>query len=168
MAGGAGSHGDKVGHPAGAAQRPAARADTSDAPGFLTGTNLLHLDAHLERLGEHLDELTEVHSLIGDVIEYGFIAITLVLNVTDFHIEMEVFGNLARAYHSVVFARLGLLVALDVGRLCEAEYALDVIGSALAATPAHATLHEGTHERDAAYVMTRSGLHRHHVANLEG
>lgn len=57
---------------------------------FLTGTNLLHLDAHVEGISKHLDELTEVNSLIGDIIEYSLVAITLILYVSDFHFQSEV------------------------------------------------------------------------------
>ena len=87
---GIGADAHKVLHPCSAAEFATTRTGTTDAACFLTGTNLLHLDAHVEGISKHLDELTEVNSLIGDIIEYSLVAITLILYVSDFHFQSEV------------------------------------------------------------------------------
>ena len=73
-------------HPGGAAEFAAARTDAAYATGLLTGTDLLHLDAHAEHFGQHLDELAEIYALIGNVVEDGLVAIALVLYVTNLHL----------------------------------------------------------------------------------
>lgn len=124
IASGAGGYRHKIGHPLRAAQWPSARADTAYATGLLAGTDLLHLDTHLEGFGQNLDKLAEVYTFVGDIVENSLIAVALVLYVANLHIEAEAFGYLAGAYHGIVLSGLCLLEFLDVGRLGEAEYPL--------------------------------------------
>ena len=95
ISGSARSHRHKVGHPTRATQRTAARTDTANSPCLLACANLFHFDANLKHIGKHLDELAEIDALIGNIIEYGLIAVTLILHVADFHVQMQIFGNLA-------------------------------------------------------------------------
>ena len=163
---GAGGYAHKVRHPARAAQRTAAGADAAYAAGFLARTDLFHLDAYLECLGKDFDKLTEVYTLVGDVIEYGLVAVALVLYVANLHVQPQALGNLAGAYHGIVLTRLGLFVFLDVDRLGEAEYALGV-GSITAGGTFHAKLGQGPGEGDGAYIMPRGGLDSNEVAWTE-
>ena len=125
---GGGAHADEVLHPRGAAEFPATRAEAANATGLLAGTDLLHLDAHVERLGQHFDELAEIHAPVGDVVENGFQSVALILHVTNLHLKSQVLGYLAAANHGVVLARLGFLIFLHIHGSCLAIDALDVIG----------------------------------------
>ncbi len=78
------------GHPGGAAEFASARTDATDASCFLAGAYLFHLDAYVEGVGKNLDELAEVHTLVGDVIEDGLVAVALIFHVAHLHVEVEV------------------------------------------------------------------------------
>ena len=156
----------EVGHPACATQRTAAGTDAAYAACLLARANLFHLNAHLECVGQHFDELTEVNALIGNVVEYRFVAIALIFNVADFHVELEVFGNLSGANHRVVFLGLCLLEAVEVGRLGLAEHALD-FGVTLDVCFAHLTRHEHAGERHLAYVVARSSFNGHCITDFK-
>ena len=170
-------HRHEVGHPLRAAQWAAAGAYAANAARFLAGAYLFHLDAHLEGLGEHFDKLTEVDAFVGDVIEYGLVAVALILDVADFHVELQVGGYLTGAYHRVVFLGAGFLITLEVAGFCLAEHALDFLGllgvAATAAVAArahafHAALDKEADQGHHAYVVARRGLHCDHVAYLKG
>ena len=81
-----GSDRHKVGHPAGTAQRAPAGPDTAYAASLLACPYLLHLDAYLEHVGQHLDELAKVDALVGDIVEYGLVAVALVLDIAYLHL----------------------------------------------------------------------------------
>ena len=125
--GGARGHGDEVGHPFRATQRAAAGAEATDAARFLTRADLFHLDAHLESLGQHLDELAEVNAFVGDIVEDGLVAVALIFDVADFHIEVERRGDFAGANHCVVLAGFGLFEFFEVGGFGLAEHAAHLV-----------------------------------------
>ena len=125
--GGIRTHTDEVLHPCGTAQFASARASTSDASSLLTRTDLLHLNPHVEGVGEHLDELSEIYTLVGNIIEYRLVAVALVFHVTDFHLQSKVFGYLSALNHGAVLSSLGLMVFVHVGWACYTIDALDVI-----------------------------------------
>ncbi len=104
----------ETGHPCGAAQRTPAWADAPYASGFLAGTDLLHLDTHLECFGQHLYELAEIDTLVGNIVEYGLVAVTLILHVADFHVELKARRDFTGTDHGVVFQRFGFFVAFKV------------------------------------------------------
>ena len=81
----------------------------------------------MEGFSQHLDELTEIHASIGDIVEDGFIAVTLVLHIANLHLQPQVLGNLAAANHGLMLARLGLLVLLHIYRAHLAIDVLDVV-----------------------------------------
>ena len=81
----------------------------------------------MEGFGQHLDELTEIHASIGDVVEDGFIAVALILDVANLHLQTQVLGNLAAADHRLVLARLGLLVLLHIHGAHLAVDVLDIV-----------------------------------------
>ncbi len=166
IAGGCCAHGDKVCHPAGAAEGSATRAYAANASGFLACAYLLHLDPHLEGVGEDFDELPEVDALVGNVVENGFVAIALILNITNLHVELEVFGYAACAHHGVVLAGASLGIFVEVAWLCNTEDALE-LGGGFHTGASHLQLYELAGESDAADVVARSGFHCHHVAYRE-
>lgn len=73
----------------------------------MPGADLFHFDAHLESCGEHFDELPEVYPLICDVIEDGFISVSLVFDISDFHFESEGERDLSAFDHGFVLERFG-------------------------------------------------------------
>lgn len=82
----------------------------------------------MESFGKHLDKLTEVYTLVGYIIEYGFVAVTLILHVANLHLQVKALGYLSALYHRSVFAALGLAVFFHIHGLGYAVYALDVVG----------------------------------------
>ena len=127
---------------------------------------MLHLDADFEHIGQHLDELAEINSLVGDIIEDGLVAVALVFHITDFHFQTEVHGYLPRTNHGVGLTRLGLLESLKVGGLCLAEHAQD-FGVGAQVGPAHLQLDELAGHGHLSDVVARVGFHGHHVAHVQ-
>jgi len=167
IAGGSGRDADEIGQPGGTAERTATGTYAADASSLLTRTNLLHLDSDLEGLGQHLDKLTEVDTLVGDIIEDGLVAVTLILDIADFHIELEVGGDFAGTNHRVVLPGAGLLVTFKVGSLRLAE---DTAGLSVRLYPClpHLQADKRAGEGHTAYVMARLSLDGHNVADFEG
>ena len=120
----------------------------------------------MEGLGQHLDELTEVDALVGDIIEDGLIAVALILYVANFHLQAEVFGNLSALYHRRMLTALSLLIFLHVDGLSDAIDALDVVGR-LQVGFFQLQTHETAGERYHADVVTGVGLHGNDVAFLQ-
>ena len=163
---GIGADAHKILHPCSAAEFATTRTGTTDAACFLTGTNLLHLDAHVEGISKHLDELTEVYSLIGDIVENSLVAITLILYVSDFHLQSQVQGNLSALNHGSMLAALCFLAFVEVYLLGNAIDALDVV-LRLEICLLQLQFHESTGECNHTDVVTRVGFHSHYVALFE-
>ena len=115
--GSVGIHRNEVLVPGGAAEFASAGASSADASGLLSSTDLLHFDAHVKGFGQHLDKLTKVYTLVGDVIEDSFIAIALVFYVADLHFQSEIFGDLSTLNHRIVFPTLGFGILIHISRL---------------------------------------------------
>ena len=161
-----GRYRNKVFHPCGAAHFPSTGADATDASGFLACTDLFHLDTYAESFGKHFDELAEIHTSISDVIEDGFAAVALIFHVADFHLQAQVFGNLAGTYHSVVFPALGFLVFLDV---CGFGLSINPFNFLFRFEVGLFDLqgNKPSGEGDHADVVSRAGFHGHGVALFE-
>ena len=97
--------------------------DAAYSAGFLACADLPHLYTHLEGVGEHFDKLAEVDALVGYVVEYGFVAVALKFDVADFHVQLQLFGDFAGAYHLVLLAGARLFELFKIGGLCLAEHA---------------------------------------------
>ena len=82
-------YGNKAGHPRRTAKLTSARPDASATSRLLPGAALIHLNTYAECISHYLDQLAEVHALIGNVIEDSLIAIPLVLYISDFHVQIE-------------------------------------------------------------------------------
>ena len=48
----------------------------------------------MECVGQHLDELTEIDSFLGYVVEDGLVAVALILHIADFHVQSQSLGYL--------------------------------------------------------------------------
>ena len=167
IAGGTGGYRHEIGHPARAAQLTAAGTQTANASGLLTGTDLLHLDTHPEDLGQHLDELAEVDPFVGDVVEDGLVAIALILDVADFHVEVQVLGNLAGPDHGVVLLGLGLFELLEVVGLGLAVDPLELGIVDLDVVLLHLQQHQPAGKGHLADVVPRRSLDGYQIARHE-
>ena len=165
-ASGVGADAHEVLHPCGAAEFSAAGARTADASSLLARSDLLHLDAHVEGIGKHLDELTEVDALVGDVVEYSLVAVALILHVANLHLQTEVLGYLSALNHGAVFAAFRLVVFVDVHGFSNAIYALYVV-SRLEVGFLQLQLHQASGERNRTDVVTRTCLNRHDIALVQ-
>ena len=162
-AGSSGADGTEVLHPRRTTQFSAARTDAADAAGFLTRTNLFHFNADMEGIGKNLDEFAEIDTTVGNVVENGFVAVALILDIADFHLKLKVFGDLASTQHGVILSRLGLVILLHVGRTC---LAIDTtnLGAGLEICLLHLQQDETAGQRDNADVVTGLRLDSHNVA----
>ena len=163
---GVGRHAREVLHPCGAAQLASARSCSTDASSLLSRSDLLHLNAYVECGCQVFDELTEVHTFVGDVVEYGFVSIALIFHVANLHLQSEAFGDLSALDHGVVLARLGLMVFLHVHRL---RYAIDasyVVGR-FEVGLFDLQMYKASGECHHADVVSGIGLHSHNVAFLQ-
>ena len=159
-------HGLEVFHPSRAAEFAAARPDAADASGFLSRTDLAHLDAHVEGVGQHANEFAEVHTRVGNVVENRFVAVALIFDVADFHIQFERFGNLSALDHRIVLTTAGFVPFFDVRGACFSIHAFDfscVFGLCLF----HLQGHKRAGERYGADVVAGRGFDGHHVAFLQ-
>ena len=166
-AGGTGGYRYERGHPRGATQLASARTDAADASGFLTGSDLLHLDAHMEGFGKYLDELSEVHTSVGNVVEDCLVAVSLVFHIAYLHIQVEAQSYLAGTNHGGVLACLRFVVFLHIHRLCLAVDALDV-GFRFDAGFLHLQRHEASGQCHHADVMSGSGFHGNNISLFQG
>lgn len=154
-------------HPRGAAQLAAAGAEPADAARLLPCADLLHLDPYVEPLGEDLDQLAEVHALVGDIVEDGLDLVALVLHVADLHVQSHVGGDLPRGDHRLVFEGDGLLPAFDVVGLGLAVDLPELAVVGVEARAAHLPRDQVARERDDADVVAGRSLHGHDVASFE-
>ena len=114
-------------------------------------------------IGQHLDELTEIHAAVGNVVEDCLEAVTLILHVAYLHLQTQVLGNLAGAYHGVMLAGLGLSILLHVNLTSLAVYAFDLdVGAQVGLL--HLELNQTAGHGDCAYVVAGIGFHSYNIA----
>ena len=154
-------------HPCGAAEFASARPRTAYAAGFLTGTNLLHLDADAERLGIDLNQLPEIDTSVSNIVEDGFASVALVLHVTNLHLELHVLGNLSCPYHRFVLECMCLFGTLEVSLGSETvdDACLEMLD--VDAAFAHLEDDELSDQRHFAYIVSGIAFHGHHLSFLE-
>ena len=121
------AHTDEVLHPRGTAQLASARACSTNTSSLLSRTNLLHLNPYVECVGKYLDELSEIHTLVSDIVEYGLVAVALIFHVTDFHLKSKVFSYLSALNHCAMLTSFGFIILVHVCWTGYTVYALDVI-----------------------------------------
>ena len=154
-------------HPCRAAQLASAGTCTSYASSLLTSSDLFHLYADAERLGIHLDQLPKIHTSVGDIVEDRFASVSLVLHVTDFHVELHVFGDLACLDHCLVLQRVRFIGSLQVGFCSQTvdTACLEVID--IDTVLAHLRYNELSYQRYLSYVVPGIAFHCHFHTFLE-
>ena len=121
----------------------------------------------MEFLGEVLDQLPEVHALVGDVVEDGFRPVALEFHVADLHVETEAGRQLAGADHGLVLAGDGFLPALDVEDLGLAVDPAEFVSVGVDAVAGQLLEHDRSFERHDAQVVPVLGFHDHEVSLLD-
>ena len=120
----------------------------------------------MECIGQYLDELAEVNAAIGNVVEDSLEAVTLILYIANLHLQTQVLGNLAGAYHGVMLACLGLSILLHIHLTCLAIDALYLyVGAQVGLL--HLELDQTSGHGNGTYVMTGIGLNGHDIAFLQ-
>ena len=160
----AGCHRLEVGQPGAAAQFAAAGAYAAHFAGFLSDADLLHLDADVELLGQHLDQVAEIHAVVGGVVEYRFRVVALVFDVVDLHHQSQLFGNLACFLERRLFLLDSRGPALDVADFGATEEFLDCLRLVVDFLLDHLDAAGLAGEADDAHVVARDALDGHHVA----
>ena len=120
----------------------------------------------MEGRSQILDQLAEVHTTVGDIIEDGLVAVALILHVADLHVQSETFGNLSALDHRAVLTGLCLAELIHIRRTGDAVDALDVVGRFQIGF-LYLEFHQTAGEGDDADVVTGTGLDGHHVALLQ-
>ncbi len=131
-------------------------ADTANAASFLTGSNLFHLNLDTKLGCQHFDQLPEVDTLIGNIIEYCFVAVTLILHIADLHLQSQLLSNLTGADHGRLLLCFCLFIFLQIGwagKSVDATQSSVVVFAEVVLL--HLELHQLTGEGDRADVMTR-------------
>ena len=120
----------------------------------------------MERGGQVLDELAEVHALVGDIVENGLVAIALILHVANLHVEAQVFGYLAALDHRAVLAGLGLAVLVHVDLARMTIHAANVVGR-LDVGLLNLQVHQTARQRHHTDVVAGIGFHGNDIALLQ-
>ena len=115
-------------HPSSTAKLSSTWTCTANAPCFLSSTNLFHLNADVESSCKILYELSKVNSFVCNVIEDCFIAVALVLHITNLHFQSQALSYLPTLYHCSVFTGFCLMILLHVNFFSQSIYSFDIIG----------------------------------------
>ena len=120
----------------------------------------------MKRFCQHLDKFSEVHTLIGDIVENGLVAVALVFHVADLHLQSQVLGDLPALNHRAVLTALGLLIFIHIHWFGDAVYASDLV-SRFQVGFLQLQLHQPSRQCHHADVVTGIRLHGHDVAFLQ-
>ena len=112
------------------------------------------------------DQLAEIHTLVSNIIEDGFVAVALILHITDFHVQPQVLCYLTALNHGTVLTSLGLVVFIHVNGFGNTVDALNVI-SRFQVGLFHLQAHQTAGQRHHADIVTGIGLNSHNVAFLQ-
>ena len=166
-AGGRRGDGLEVGDVVRAAELSSADTETAYETGLLTGSDLLHLDTDAEFLREYLDELPEVNTAVGNVVEDCLCPVALELHVSDFHLKPELNGDLPGPYHGLLLAGDGLLPFLDVELLGPPVDLLQLHSLGIKALAPHLAAYEGTLQSHYSEVVAALSLDNDHITHLD-
>ena len=120
----------------------------------------------MEGCGQVLNELAEIHTLVGYVVENSLVAVTLVLHVANLHLQTQSLGYFAALYHGGVLTCLRFAEFVHVYLTGNAVNALNVVGT-LQVSLLQLQLHQSASERHHADVVTWVGLYGHDVTLLQ-
>ena len=152
----------KVFHPSGTTEFASARSCTTDASCFLSCSDLFHFDAHMESICQNLDELSEIDTLVGNIIEDSFVAVSLIFHIANLHLQSKIFCNLSALNHGAVLTALGFLALFDIYRFGNSIDALDVI-CRFEIGFLDLQFHQSSCKSNHTNVMARTCLHRHDI-----
>ena len=162
-ASGTGAHRHEVLHPGGTTEFTSTGSGTANTPCFLARANLFHLNTHMKGVCQHLDQLSEIHTLVGNIIEYGLVAVALIFHITDFHLQIKVLGYLTTLDHGVMLSRFGLIILVHIHGFGNTVNAFDVV-SRLEVGLLDLQFHQSSRERHHTDVMSGIGFHGNDVA----
>ena len=120
----------------------------------------------MELLGKIFDQLTEVHSTIGNVVEDGLGAVALELNIANLHFQAKVVCQHSGTDHGFLLTGNGILPALDVKGTRLAVNLLELLLLRIHAFALHLSANNGTFQSNNAQVMTIGSFHNHQVTGF--
>ena len=156
----------EVTHPCRTTQFSTTRSNTANTTSFLTRTNLFHLNTHAEFFSEHLNQLTKIDTVICDIIEYRFATISLILNISNFHIEHHIFRYLTRTNHRCLFFGFCLFIFLNINWFHFTIHFSHFVTFHIDTILLYLAQHQATHQRNHANIMTRICFNSHHLTFL--
>ena len=116
----------------------------------------------MESVGKHLDELAEVDTLIGYIIENSLIAVALILHITNLHLQAKVLGYLSALNHCAVLTALSLVILVHIHRLGNAVDPLYVV-SRLKVGLLQLQFNESSGKCHGTDVMSRTCFNSHYI-----
>ena len=120
----------------------------------------------MECVGQNLDQLAEIHTFVGYIIEDCLVAVALILHVTNLHLQSQVLCYLSALNHCGVLAPLSLAAFVQVGLARYTVYAPYLVGR-LQIGFLYLHLHEPSRERHHTDVVSRISFYSHNVALLQ-
>ena len=151
----------------GAAKLSSAYADAAYQTSLLTSADLLHLHPDVELFRKILDKLAEVHTAIGNIIEYSLCAVSLELNIADLHFQAKVCGQYSGADHCLLLSGYCVLPALDIKRTGFAVDLFELCGLRVYAPAFHLTPHDWAFQSYNSKVMAGGSFHYNQVPHLD-
>ena len=116
----------------------------------------------MERLGKHLDQLTEIDTLVGDIVKYRLVAVALVFHVSYLHLQSEILSYLSALYHRPVFTAFSLSILVHIHGSCQSVDAFDVV-SRLDVGFLYLFFYESSCQRDNADVVSWVSFYSHDI-----
>ena len=162
--GGTRGHRLEIGQPGAAAQLTAAGAQTAHLAGLLAHTNLFHLDAHVELLGQHLNQRAEIYTVVGGIVKDGLGVVALVLHIVHLHLQVQVLGNATGFEQGLVLVLQAGHPTLQVGALGPAEQLAYRLVGGIHTAFLHLNAAHLAGQAHNAHIVSRRALHSHHVA----
>ena len=118
----------------------------------------------MKRCCKILYKLSEVYSLICNIIEYSFVSVALILYVAYFHLQVQCFCYLPAFYHRAVFLCFGLLIFLHVGFSCNSVHTFNIVRRLNTTSFLKLQLHQSACKRNYTYIMSRVCFYGHYVS----
>ena len=121
----------------------------------------------MECRSQVLDELTEVDTFVGNIIENGFLAVALILYVANLHLQTQPLGNLTALNHRRMLALFGFLVLVHIDGTSQTIDTADVF-STLQIGFLDLHVHQTARQRHHTDVVSGIGFHGDDVSLLQG
>ena len=150
-----------------AAEFTSAYTESSDKSGLLSSSDLLHLDTDTEFLGKDLDQLTEIHSSVCDIIKYRLGSVTLELHITDLHLQAKLGSNLTRADHCLMLTCNSLLPSFNIKELSLTVYPLEFVSLRIDLLTLHLASDNRSFQRNDTQIVAIGSLDNHKITGLD-